>query len=185
MRSDTARDSRAAHGRGCASHRDRGRLPDLAALDFEAHSHAGTRRAAAPLRQRPGPRALAERRAARRGVRMDRTLPALLGRTPGRPRHLRHRKEEETQMKAATAPTAVVVRRTIAASAEDLVDDWLDPAALAVWMRPGGINKTTASVDARVGGRYEIIMQGDATYPHTGEDRVIDRPKRLVFTSIS
>jgi uncharacterized protein YndB with AHSA1/START domain len=88
-------------------------------------------------------------------------------------------------MKAATAPAAVVVRRTIAASAEDLFDAWLDPEALAVWMRPGGINKTTASVDARVGGRYEIIMQGDATYPHTGEYRVIDRPKRLVFTWIS
>jgi uncharacterized protein YndB with AHSA1/START domain len=88
-------------------------------------------------------------------------------------------------MNAAVAPAAVVVRRTIAASAEDLFDAWLDPEALAVWMRPGGIKKTTAIVDARVGGRYEIIMQGDETYPHTGEYRLIDRPKRLVFTWIS
>jgi len=88
-------------------------------------------------------------------------------------------------MNAVTAPAAVVVRRTIAASAEDLFDAWLDPKAIAVWMRPGGIKKTTAKVDARVGGRYEIIMQGDSTFPHTGEYRVIDRPKRLVFTWIS
>jgi uncharacterized protein YndB with AHSA1/START domain len=88
-------------------------------------------------------------------------------------------------MNAAIAPAAVVVRRTIAASAEDLFDAWLDPMALAVWMRPGTIKKTAAKVDARVGGRYEIVMQGDATFAHTGEYRVIDRPKRLVFTWIS
>lgn len=88
-------------------------------------------------------------------------------------------------MNAAIAPATVVVRRTIAASAEDLFDAWLDPEALAIWMRPGGIRKTAAKVDARVGGRYEIVMQGDATFPHTGEYLVIDRPKRLVFTWIS
>lgn len=87
-------------------------------------------------------------------------------------------------MNAATAPAAVVVRRTIAASAEDLFDAWLDPKALAIWMRPFNM-KTTAKVDARVGGRFEIVMQGDATFPHTGEYRVIDRPKRLMFTWIS
>lgn len=88
-------------------------------------------------------------------------------------------------MNASAAPAAVVVRRTIAASAEDLFDAWLDPDALAVWMRPSGIAKTSATVDARVGGRYEIVMQGETAFPHTGEYRVIDRPRRLVFTWIS
>src|SRR5262245_8682397 len=87
-------------------------------------------------------------------------------------------------MNAALAPATVVVRRTIAASAEDLFDAWLDPEALAIWMRPFNM-KTTAKVDARVGGRFEILMQGDSAFPHTGEYRVIDRPKRLVFTWIS
>jgi uncharacterized protein YndB with AHSA1/START domain len=81
------------------------------------------------------------------------------------------------------ASAAVVVRRTIAASAEDLFDAFLDPEALATWMRPGTIRSTIARVEPRVGGRYEITMQGESgPLPHTGVYRVIDRPKRLVFT---
>ncbi len=81
------------------------------------------------------------------------------------------------------ASAAVVVRRTIAASAEDIFDCWLDPEALAAWMRPGTIRSTVAKVEPRVGGRYEIVMQGEeGAIPHSGEYRVIDRPRRLVFT---
>lgn len=83
----------------------------------------------------------------------------------------------------ADVDAAVVVRRTIAASAEALFDAWLEPAALAIWMRPSAVRYTTATIDPRVGGRYEIIMKTESeTYPHTGEYRVIDRPRRLVFT---
>jgi uncharacterized protein YndB with AHSA1/START domain len=86
-------------------------------------------------------------------------------------------------MNAVIAPAAVVVRRTIAAPAEDIFDAWLNPEALAVWMRPGTIKSTVAKVEPRVGGRYEIIMQGESErFPHTGVYRVIDRPRRLVFT---
>lgn len=81
------------------------------------------------------------------------------------------------------ASAAVVVRRTIAASPEDLFDAFLDPEALATWMRPGTIRSTVATVEPRVGGRYAITMQGESgPLPHTGVYRVIDRPKRLVFT---
>ena len=84
---------------------------------------------------------------------------------------------------SSLAPAAVIVRRTIAASAEDLFDAFLDPEALATWMRPGTIRSTVAKVEPRVGGRYEITMQGESgPLPHTGVYRVIDRPKRLVFT---
>jgi uncharacterized protein YndB with AHSA1/START domain len=89
-------------------------------------------------------------------------------------------------MNVAVAPAIVVVRRTIPATAEELFDAWLDPQALAIWMRPGPVHRTTATVDARVGGRYEIVMEvDDRTIPHTGEYRVIDRPRRLVFTWFS
>jgi uncharacterized protein YndB with AHSA1/START domain len=86
-------------------------------------------------------------------------------------------------MNAAVASAAVVVRRTIAASAEDLFDAWLDPEALAAWMRPGTIKSTVAKIEARVGGSYEIAMQGQSgLIVHKGRYQKIDRPKRLVFT---
>jgi uncharacterized protein YndB with AHSA1/START domain len=84
------------------------------------------------------------------------------------------------------APAAVVVRRTIAASAPELFDAWLDPQALAEWMRPGTIRRSEARTDPRVGGEYEVIMYGEkGPIPHRGQYRVIDRPRRLVFTWIS
>ena len=87
----------------------------------------------------------------------------------------------------SSLPTAaVVVRRVIAASAEDLFDAWLDPEALAQWMRPGTIQSTVAKVEPQVGGRYEIIMHSSSgPIVHQGEYRLIDRPIRLVFTWIT
>jgi uncharacterized protein YndB with AHSA1/START domain len=86
-------------------------------------------------------------------------------------------------MNAALASAAVVVRRTIAAPAEDLFDAFMEPEALATWMRPGTIKSTVAKVEPRIGGSYEITMQGQSgPLKHTGVYRVIDRPKRLVFT---
>jgi uncharacterized protein YndB with AHSA1/START domain len=84
---------------------------------------------------------------------------------------------------AAAGAVAVVVRRTIAASPEELFDAWLDAEALGAWMRPSGIRRTSAKTDARVGGCFEIVMHGDETaYLHRGVYAVIDRPRRLVFT---
>jgi uncharacterized protein YndB with AHSA1/START domain len=77
----------------------------------------------------------------------------------------------------------VSVRREIAASAEELFDAWLDADSLAQWMRPMGIPRTTAKVDARVGGAFEVVMHGtDGDIRHTGHYRTIDRPHRLSFT---
>jgi len=81
------------------------------------------------------------------------------------------------------SPAAVVVRRTIAAPAEDIFDAWLDPQALAEWMRPGSVRSTVARVEARVGGSYEIIMQIESgPVVHRGVYRIVDRPRRLSFT---
>lgn len=86
-------------------------------------------------------------------------------------------------MTVTVAPPILIVRRRIAASAAELFEAWLDPTALAQWMRPGTVHCTTAHVDARVGGRYEVIMEVDTrVVPHRGEYIVIDPPRRLVFT---
>ena len=77
----------------------------------------------------------------------------------------------------------VTVRREIAATADELFDAWLDPQSLATWMRPGGITRSVATVDARVGGAYEILMHtASGVIRHTGTYVEIARPRRLVFT---
>ena len=77
----------------------------------------------------------------------------------------------------------LTVRREIAASPKDLFDAWLDPAKLAVFMRPSDIKRSVAKVDPRVGGAFEVLMHtSSGPIPHTGTYREIDRPRRLVFT---
>ena len=93
---------------------------------------------------------------------------------------------------AAAAPAAapktgkIVVRRTIAATVDELFDAWLDPESLAQWMRPGSSIPSSAKVDARVGGAFEVVMHHDSgPNRHYGEYRVIERNKRLQFTWLS
>ncbi|WP_448808780.1 SRPBCC family protein [Agromyces bauzanensis] len=77
----------------------------------------------------------------------------------------------------------VTVSRRIPAPAERLFDAWLDPAALAVWMRRDGDEPSTVVADPRVGGRYSITMRGrSGEVVHVGAYRVIDRPRELEFT---
>jgi uncharacterized protein YndB with AHSA1/START domain len=81
------------------------------------------------------------------------------------------------------AATPLVVRRTIDASAEELFDAWLDPEALAQWMLPEGVSAIAPTVDARVGGKYNLIMTtANGTVPHDGVYLTIDRPHTLAFT---
>jgi uncharacterized protein YndB with AHSA1/START domain len=84
----------------------------------------------------------------------------------------------------ATNPI-VTVRRRIAAPAKKIFDAWLDPASLAEWMRPcsSGTMRSTVTVDARVGGAFEIVMHvPSGPVRHTGVYKTIDAPRCLVFT---
>jgi uncharacterized protein YndB with AHSA1/START domain len=77
----------------------------------------------------------------------------------------------------------IVVRRTIAATVDELFDAWLDPDSLAQWMHPGTRARSTARVDARVSGAFEVVMHyPDGLLRHHGVYRTIERNKRLVFT---
>jgi uncharacterized protein YndB with AHSA1/START domain len=81
--------------------------------------------------------------------------------------------------------TPLVVRRVIPLPRERVFDAWLDPVRLARFMRPGSTAKATAEVDARVGGRFRIVMHhphDSGGTEHTGEYLLIDRPARLSFT---
>ena len=82
---------------------------------------------------------------------------------------------------------SLTVRREIAASPEDLFDAWLDPDSMSAWMKPRDIRETHAENDPREGGSFRIVMvrNDDDSVVHTGMYRVIDRPRRLVFTWVS
>ena len=86
-------------------------------------------------------------------------------------------------MNAVMTIPKLVVRREIRATPEQLFDAWLDPEALVQFMLPGPTKRTTAKVDSRVGGRFEIVMHTpDGSVSHTGTYRRIDRPRTLAFT---
>ncbi len=78
----------------------------------------------------------------------------------------------------------VRVARDFDAPAERVFDAWLDPDRTGNWLfaTPAG-EMVRIEVDARVGGRYEIVeKRGEDEVLHTGRYEEIDRPRRLVFT---
>ena len=96
---------------------------------------------------------------------------------------------QASSTQAATVPASgietgkIVVRRTIAATVDELFDAWLEPESLAQWMRPGAIRPSSVKVDARVGGAFEVVMHyAEGPLRHHGEYRVIERNKKLAFT---
>lgn len=88
-------------------------------------------------------------------------------------------------MSAIANVPAITVKRTIAAPAQVVFDAWLNPTALAEWMRPcaSGTKQSDVKVDAREGGAFEIVMHvPSGPVVHTGVYKVIDAPRQLVFT---
>jgi len=67
---------------------------------------------------------------------------------------------------------------------ERVFDAWLNPEVAARWLftTPGSERHTTA-LDVRVGGAWKMTDRRDGVdYTALGEYRVIDRPRRLVFS---
>jgi uncharacterized protein YndB with AHSA1/START domain len=88
-------------------------------------------------------------------------------------------------MSSREIATTLRLRRTFAATPEEVFDAWTNPevlirwwAAQPTWTSPG------CEVDLRVGGRYTLRMRDDdgKTYAVGGVYREVDRPHRLVYT---
>jgi uncharacterized protein YndB with AHSA1/START domain len=77
----------------------------------------------------------------------------------------------------------LTVRRTIKASAEQVYNAWLDPKIMTQFMA-GGSDMTVkeARSDARVGGRFFVLMQGEKDVPHQGVYKDLSPHSRIVFT---
>lgn len=87
----------------------------------------------------------------------------------------------------AQAQTREVVRVTklLPASPDVVFDAWTDPESLTQWFLPGPVRVGPVEVDLRVGGRYRIVVTGEAEHELSGEYLEIVRPTRLVFTWFS
>jgi uncharacterized protein YndB with AHSA1/START domain len=82
------------------------------------------------------------------------------------------------------AAVALVVRRTIRASAERVFEAWTRPELLRAWWGPRPVTCSAAEVDLRVGGRYRIVnaLPDGNSLAIEGEFRVVEAPRRLVYT---
>ena len=77
----------------------------------------------------------------------------------------------------------LVVRRVMPASRENVFAAWTDPKSMGKWMRPRKAFTAEVESDARVGGKYRIVMKGpERDYDHEGEFKVVEPPSKLVFT---
>lgn len=79
---------------------------------------------------------------------------------------------------------STTVMRRINAPAERVFNAWLDPKMLARFMCPApGVTVPRAETEARVGGRFDIVMHlNDKDIPHWGTYSEISPHEKLVFT---
>ena len=84
-------------------------------------------------------------------------------------------------------PFELTVRKTISAPRKSVFEAWLNPQALASFMKPmPEMPDCRVELDARQGGEFLIVMMaGDAEIQHRGQYKIIDKYERLVFTWIS
>ncbi|HEU5383331.1 MAG TPA: SRPBCC domain-containing protein [Ktedonobacteraceae bacterium] len=76
--------------------------------------------------------------------------------------------------------TTLVLRRAFTASRQRVFRAWIDPEALASWLRPRGRAVTVRSLDVRVGGSFRFELENGGSI--VGTYLRILPPEKLVFT---
>jgi uncharacterized protein YndB with AHSA1/START domain len=85
------------------------------------------------------------------------------------------------------AEREIVITRVFDAPRALVFKMWTDANHLRKWFGPGIFTNPVCEVDARVGGKWRVVMrdpQGN-DYPCGGEYREVVAPERLVFTNIA
>ena len=79
---------------------------------------------------------------------------------------------------------SLTLRRTFAASPEKVWRAWTDPKALKLWFKPDAFSVLAAEADARVGGRFRVLMKDPEgrEYDVGGVYRDVVPGRRLVMT---
>src|SRR5580658_6098429 len=78
-----------------------------------------------------------------------------------------------------------VIHREFDAPRELVFSAWTDPAQLAQWWGPAVFTNPVCEADARVGGRWHIVMRAPngQDYPCGGVYEEVRPSERLVFTN--
>ena len=76
------------------------------------------------------------------------------------------------------------ITREFSASVEELYEAWTHPEIMQKWFAPGAMKVAYVEVVLRVGGGYQIVMEGTDGNTHTvsGDYQVIEPNKQLIFS---
>lgn len=79
------------------------------------------------------------------------------------------------------------ITRWLSAPPEAVFAAWIEPQQLAEWYGPGVFSNADVEVDARAGGRFQVVMVSPDgnRYPAGGEFIEVDPPDRLVYRDTS
>jgi uncharacterized protein YndB with AHSA1/START domain len=87
-------------------------------------------------------------------------------------------------MNSITDVAVLEIKRVFDAAPALVFDAWTNREEWQSWIGPEGVNCDVPLLDARVGGRYSVVMHlsEGRTIHVAGEFKAIEKPKRLVFT---
>jgi uncharacterized protein YndB with AHSA1/START domain len=83
-----------------------------------------------------------------------------------------------------SAKPSLTLQRRLNASPAKVFRAWTEPAQILKWMRPSGTEMLHAEVEARVEGRFQLVMRGadGAEHAVTGRYLEVVPDAKLVFT---
>lgn len=80
----------------------------------------------------------------------------------------------------------IKMKKIFHATREQIFQAWTEEEKLKAWFGPEGVKTKSASVDLRIGGKYnfEMVTPDGSPVSHHGTYREINAPDKLVFTWI-
>jgi uncharacterized protein YndB with AHSA1/START domain len=84
---------------------------------------------------------------------------------------------------AVAIKPSVTIKRRLNAPPARVFAAWTDPQKMMRWYAPAGAETLAAETDARVGGRFRVLMRtADGEHDVSGVYREVVRDEKLVFT---
>ena len=79
---------------------------------------------------------------------------------------------------------SIVLRRSFAASRQEVFAAWTEPEQVASWWDPAGMPLVECEIDLRPGGAFKFVNEGQRDHPFIGVYREIIPPRQIVFEAM-